>query len=73
MPSRIRSVRRVRVWKGVTPMALHGRPALGAFDDDIERMIVVSPIKFFEFDEIFGLQMIDNGHDLLFEQLAISN
>ena len=48
--------------------------ALGAFDDDVERMIVVSSVLLFELDEVFASAMIDNWHEVLvFEQLATSN
>ena len=36
--------------------------ALGALDDDVERMIVVGSVVVFEFDELGGLQVFHDWH-----------
>ena len=46
--------------------------ALGAFDDHIERMVVVGSIKIFEFDEFGGSQLFHDWHKGL-PELALSN
>ncbi len=45
--------------------------ALGTFDDDIERMVVVGSVKVFEFDELSGLQVFHDWHWSL--EIAISS
>src|SRR5664279_5681 len=44
----------------------------GAFDNNVERMVVVGSVAVFKLDKIFGLQMIDDFHKLLKSLVGVS-
>src|ERR1017187_4253203 len=43
-----------------------------AFDDNVERMVVVGSVAVFKLDKIFGLQTIDDFHKLLKSLVGVS-